>query len=418
MFRDNYAVNISARYQQIGQAINNRIASEPDNFILGTSEQELLEYYFSPNHYTPIELDAERTETIEIKKITKVIPAHQREGPFQYNGDLPFEHEYVTVRIPIKPHPQLEEVKRLEPSSYSTGFFGETLQWTLDAILFDVPVKGYGFNKDEGAVEREIKQSIEWVRNKLSHIAAELERYNHTLRDGIQQSIQNRKRKIEQDNDRYSSLLKKINIPIRQKEDEAVKRIQLDPKPLIQRVRPTPQQPEEYELDQKKVLDIITVLDNQGRQFEKTPHSYRQLGEEALRDILLVNLNAIFEGKATGETFCTRGKTDIYLNINKGNILSFECKIWSGQLLYRQTIDQLLSYLTWRMNYGVIILFSRQKNFTNVLTEGKAAIQNHTSYRSSFREITNTHYLSSHVLPGDEHKQVEIHHLFYNLYSA
>lgn len=41
------------------------------------------------------------------------------------------------------------------------------------------------------------------------------------------------------------------------------------------------------------------------------------MGEEALRDVLLVSLNSIFEGKATGETFSKRGKTDIYLNINK-----------------------------------------------------------------------------------------------------
>ena len=45
----------------------------------------------------------------------------------------------------------------------------------------------------------------------------------------------------------------------------------------------------------------------------------------------MVVLNAIFSGKATGETFSNKGKTDIYLNIEKGNILVFECKIWGGK---------------------------------------------------------------------------------------
>lgn len=201
-----------------------------------------------------------------------------------------------------------------------------------------------------------------------------------------------------------------------QKEDEVIKRIQLDPKPIIGRIRPTPVKPEDYQIDRQKVLDIIHVLDNQGRQFEKTPKTYANSGEEDLRNVLFVNLNSIFEGKATGETFMAKGKTDIYLNIDKGNILVFECKFWGGQKLYGQTIDQLLNYLTWRNNYGVIILFSKQRNFSNILEESKGAIQSHGAYRQVFHIVRETHVLSHHTLPIDDKKNVEVHHLFYNLY--
>jgi hypothetical protein len=163
-------------------------------------------------------------------------------------------------------------------------------------------------------------------------------------------------------------------------------------------------------------LDIISVLDNQGRQFEKTPKTYKSSGEEDLRNVLLVNLNSIFEGKATGETFMNQGKTDIYLNIDKGNILAFECKIWGGQKLYGETIDQLLSYLTWRNNYGVTIFFCRQKNFSNILQECKLAIQNHSTYVEGFQTVSETHFLSRHRHPSDDKKNVEIHHLLYNLF--
>lgn len=414
MYR-NSPTGIAALYDIITQKLSAEISDEPDNFIIGTSEEELLEFYYSRNHFTPVEPDPDREVTIGIKKVKKIIPSNQREWGYQTGGDLPYEFEYVSVSLPIKPHPQWNDIRQFEPSSYSSGFFGEEPRWTAEAISFDVLFKGYGVNKEEDATNKEVKQSIEWLYNKLSNISSDLERCNRTLKESIRQFIRTRKKKIEEDNQRYSSLLKTIAIPIRQKEDEAVKRIQLDPKPIIKRVRPTPHQPEEYVLDQSKVLDIISILDNQGRQFEKTPATYQKMEEEELRNILLVNLNSVFEGKATGETFSIKGKTDIHLNIDKGNILAFECKYWAGQKVYAQTIDQLLGYLSWRMNYGVIILFSRQKNFSHVLSEAKTTIPNHPSYRKGFKTVTESHFLSHHVLPTDEQKQVEIHHLFYTI---
>lgn len=168
-------------------------------------------------------------------------------------------------------------------------------------------------------------------------------------------------------------------------------------------------------IDRDKVLDIIHILDNSGTQFEKTPATFEGSDENDYRNILLVGLNNVFQGKATGETFNSSGKSDIYLHIDKGNILVCECKIWVGQKKYGETIDQLLGYLTWRQNYGIMITFVKNKSLTNVLTEAEGAIRAHTSYRSNFQKIATTHMLSNHVLPSDEFKLVEVHHLFYNI---
>jgi hypothetical protein len=408
-------VHIHTVFQQISQTVVQRIAGEEDSFILGTSTEELVEYYFNNYHYTPIEIDTGRSHSVEINKIARVIPASQREGPFQHSGDLKFDYEYLHVRIPIFPHPNLDKMMGIDPSRYDNGFFGEDLKWTQDVIQFDIVMKGYGINKSEDVIKSEADQSIQWIYNRIHYLEQDLDRGNKELRDHLSMQINIRKRKIAEDQARHTSLLQKINIPLYRKEEESSRHIRLDPKPLVNRVRPTPQKQVEYELDESKVLDIISVLDNQGRQFEKTPATYQKLGEEDLRNILLVNLNSLFEGKATGETFCKRGKTDIYLQIDKGNILSFECKFWDGYKVYQDTIDQLLGYLTWRMNYGVIIFFSRHKNFSNVLEEGKKAIREHHSYKGSFQEVKNSHFRSYHVLPEDEKKFVQLHHLFYSL---
>jgi hypothetical protein len=152
-------------------------------------------------------------------------------------------------------------------------------------------------------------------------------------------------------------------------------------------------------------------------QFERTPDSYKSLDEYALRNIILSTLNSIFSGNATGETFSHKGKTDIYLRIDKGNILIFEFKFWGGQKLYQATIDQLLGYLTWRENFGIVISFVQQKDFSKILSSAPAVVQTHQSYKHSFKQIEKHHAFSIHTLPSDTDKSVEIHHLFYNLYA-
>ncbi len=409
-------ISVSNKYAQINHAISEKIAREPDNFIIGTSAGDLLDYYYADNHYLPLAIDEQRQETVTIDKKWKVIPAERRERGYQQEGDLPFEFETLHLHIPLLPNPQIDLIKNLDISTYTSGYSASDIIWKKEELILQIPIKGYGYNNDEDRVKQLLENARQWLYNRLYHLKTEIENNNNDLRRNITQWIVSRKAKIENDNQRYTSLLKKIDVPLRKKEDEAVKRIQLDQKAVIQKIRPTPASPEDYQIDRQKVVDIISVLDNQGRQFEKTPGSYTSFGEEDLRNVLLVNLNSIFEGKATGETFSSKGKSDIYLNIDKGNILVFECKVWGGRKTYHETIDQLLGYLTWRYNYGVIIFFSRNKGFTNVLSEVQPAVESHASYKHRFHKLAASHFISQHRLPSDELKQVEIHHLFYSLF--
>jgi hypothetical protein len=199
------------------------------------------------------------------------------------------------------------------------------------------------------------------------------------------------------------------------KSGDTVKKIKLDTKPFLKKLKPKTNE-EDYTLDSNKVKDVIKIMENQCLQFEKTPSTYQSFDEPNLRDLILANLNSIFEGKATGETFSNHGKSDIYLNIDKGNILITECKIYGGKVLYHKTIDQILSYLTWRQNYGIMINFCRQKDFSKILNDAEQIIKSHPSYQNNFQQIDTSHFISKNTLPIDDYKYVEIHHLYYNLY--
>lgn len=81
---------------------------------------------------------------------------------------------------------------------------------------------------------------------------------------------------------------------------------------------------------------------------ERSPKAFEQMGEEDLRSHFLVQLNGQYEGRATGETFNFQGKTDILIREGDRNVFIAECKFWHGEKQLLETIDQLLSYLSWR----------------------------------------------------------------------
>lgn len=81
-----------------------------------------------------------------------------------------------------------------------------------------------------------------------------------------------------------------------------------------------------------------------------------------LRDHLIMTLEPHFEmATATGETFNKSGKTDILIRHEKKNAFVAECKFWGGKKKHMETIDQILSYLTWRDSKAAIIYFVQTK---------------------------------------------------------
>jgi Holliday junction resolvase len=254
---------------------------------------------------------------------------------------------------------------------------------------------------------------LEILNQKNSAINSE----NQKFLNDIKEIIYQRKTKLNVDQEKIKSLVQKIKIPLKQKVVPNETKVHIDAKKFVQLVKPKPRLPEEYFLNESILKEILEYVDNQCKSFEKTPSSYKQLGEEQLRDIILSALNAIFEGDATSETFIKKGKTDIHLKIKKGEILVFECKIWRGEKLYLETIDQLIGYVTWRQNYGVLIIFCKNKDFSKILAQLPNIIQNHKLYVRGYKKLSNTHFVSEHSLPEDTEKIIKIHHLIYNLYS-
>lgn len=413
----NQRADFSSYYRTLQERVRSEILRESEAQIIGTETDELARYFYDKYALSPIVEDPDRDVSWDIQDYLKTIPAHEREHFYSREGDLrDFPCQRVVVEVPILPNNHLREIATLRTSTYSISYSDSDFDWGTDIITFTVETKGYGFEYDENQISQEVQRALSRIREIMQWKNSDIETGNRGLFEYIQNTINERKEKLTQNKEKIAALTKKIDIPLKKKPSATSQVVHVAHRPLIQRVKPKPNLPEEYVINESRVNDIVTLLDNQAKNYEQTPRAVKDLREEDLRDLLLANLNSIFEGNATGETFSKKGKTDIYLKINKGNILICECKVWGGKVVYGKTIDQLRGYLTWRHNYGIIIIFVLIKEFTKILRESKAIIQAHDSYLNGFREVGDTHFVSNHRIDDDE-KTVKIHHLFYHLYS-
>lgn len=142
--------------------------------------------------------------------------------------------------------------------------------------------------------------------------------------------------------------------------------------------------------DYENINNIILMC---GTTMEKTARTYYVNGEEELRDHLLATLNTHYE-HATGETFRKIGKTDIHIEFENKAAFIGECKIWHGERLFQEAIEQVLNYSTWRdLKVSVIIFNKENKSFHLILFKIKSwADMNTVSYIQSQANIWNCKY--------------------------
>ena len=408
--------SISEYYRQlIVPRVSTAIEKESDAQILGSDPDQLAAYYFDLFALSPIAEDPHNPPSADPQHYFSRIPAGQREGPYQYQGDiLDFRCERVVVEVPILENSHVETIAGLVGNTTSISYSSSDFVWANSRITGVVETKGYGFDRSADEIAGLINQAVGRIRDMVRWRNESIANENNSLKQVILQLISSRKQQITNNASKLAELTKKISIPLKTKMLTGAQPVQLVPRPLVRRIKPQPSLPVEYVLDKDRVTDVIHYLDSQAKGFESASQAIRNLGEEDLRDILLTNLNSIFQGSATGETFSKKGKSDIYLQITEGNILICECKVWGGAELYKKTISQLRGYLTWRHNYGIMITFVRQKGFTRAIEEAGKAIQSDASYVSAFGIVDATHLTSSHQVDDDQ-KEVTIHHLFYHL---
>ncbi|QQG40581.1 MAG: hypothetical protein HYV37_03360 [Candidatus Levyibacteriota bacterium] len=157
-------------------------------------------------------------------------------------------------------------------------------------------------------------------------------------------------------------------------------------------------QNQEYFLSESDYDSILDAIHHMTLVFERSPKAFQDMEEETLRFLLLVPLNGLFPGGATGETFNYNGKTDILIRYKEKNIFIAECKFWEGPEYLAKALDQLLGYASWRDTKTALIIFNRNKNLSAVLEKIPPTIKEHPNYKRDmeFKSETGFRYLLNH----------------------
>jgi hypothetical protein len=142
------------------------------------------------------------------------------------------------------------------------------------------------------------------------------------------------------------------------------------------------------------------------RVMELSPHAFFEMGEDGLRSHFLVQLNGAFQGQATSETFNFQGKTDILIRVGGKNVFVVECKFWTGKGAFRRTIDQLLSYLSWRDTKAAALVFNRTVAFSKVLKEIAESAPKHEHFKRDLGKTGESTFRYVFGQPKDGNREV------------
>lgn len=233
-----------------------------------------------------------------------------------------------------------------------------------------------GHNPSPGLVDSVFNSALNDLGRWLDWSRRDAEEFNSRLATHARKSIENRKERLLRDRDLAASLSFKMRARPDAPKGFAAPEIRRKLRPQLPPAPSAAFEPEPALLE-SDYKHILSVVESMTHVMERSPTTFSEMREEDIRQLFLMQLNGHYEGAATGETFNHKGKTDILIRVDDRNIFIAECKFWAGEKSFLATIDQILAYLSWRDTKAAIIVFNRNKGFSQVLEKIKAATDTH-----------------------------------------
>ncbi len=366
--------------------LDHKINLLESNQILNSTTDDLYDYFISEYALCTPTLDHDSITVGQEEKLIDV--THDQNRYFTTSGPHYLKGTEVCLSIQFTGDSELFYVQPTR-HTYSPPR-GEILE---NQLLLKVS----GIDLDPIKVRSELNKALEQVENHLSSLTEDVNSYNNQIRASIRQQIEARKSKLLRD----QNLISELGFPLKERPDSA----KTYPAPTVRKKIKTQlpaRDAQSFQPEPALTTDdyehVLSVLGNMTEVMERSPSAFINIEEESLRSHFLVQLNGHYEGNATGETFNYSGKTDILLRVNGKNIFIGECKFWGGSKKLKETLDQLLSYSSWRDTKVALLIFNRNKNLSSVLSTIPGTIEAHPNYKRtlSIEGETRFRYLISH----------------------
>ncbi|HEN4748192.1 TPA: hypothetical protein U5489_001414 [Legionella pneumophila] len=227
--------------------------------------------------------------------------------------------------------------------------------------------------------KQQLEGTLTSIRQSIAAQLSQIQQYNSSLSRAVQEAIAHRREQLS----KLHGLVSSFSIPLVKKAGmpeyiplEVSPRAQIQlPKVPVTGFKPEPA------ISDELFEGILANIRHMGATFEGTPQTYQSLGEDGLRDIVLASLNGYYKGLATGEAFRHYGKTDIRIEEDTRSAFVAECKLWAGEKVLVEALNQLLDYLTWRDCKAALILFNKKASgFSAVQKTIGTALPSHESF--------------------------------------
>ena len=383
-------MTLEAQRQNARQAVDQW---EPEQ-LLATAEADIVDYLVGGYSVACPVLHRDQIEQLPVSE-----EVQSAKGMF--SGEE-YQRRVTTIVVAV-PFDGEKDVFRLRASTFSFNPArvevreGELrLKWADDAQIAAGPT----------AIRRHFDGQLDKIEEQLAWSRGDIDKFNADLRALAAGAVATRKAKLLADRQLEAGL----GFPVRQRPDAAQYAVPVKRR-KIETPRPTASGPFEPEpvLPEVQYEQALAVLRNARNALERTPSMTANLDEEKIRDLLLVLLNAQFEGAAAGEVFNAAGKTDILIRAGDRNVFIAECKIWKGPKTIRDALGQLLSYLTWRDTKAALLPFIRSGEPTTIITKSIAEIEGHANYKRT-RDTTEDGERYNFVLHanGDPNREIRL----------
>lgn len=375
---------------QFAQKLKDEVSKMSDSNISTCDIQEWVDYLVGKYEIIPITLFEESiTQSLSETKV-------KRYNPFSKHS--PYEKEYfdidgyrITFTIPFDGD---ENLFYLQPSSRiltrfnvadfnaphrdDCGNFALSFEYTKQ----ELQEKGQEMQK---YVKTQFENEFRSYRTMIGNVNSEINAFNNHLPEFAKKCLEERKEKAAS----FALISQMLEIPLN-KNDNAPNSVPV----VIKRIARTPVQkpnqkpmPSEYSISDADYENINNIIMMSGTTMEKTARTYYRNNEEELRDHLLATLNTHYDN-ATGETFRKIGKTDIHIEFENKAAFIGECKIWHGEKLFAEAVQQLMNYSTWKdIKVSVVVFNKENQSFQGIVSKIDSWVKENT--KSFSKKKTN-----------------------------
>lgn len=337
------------------ESIIAEINSLDNDYVMRASKVELEEHYITRARIEELELNVDDKYLDNKRSVQLTAYNHFDRRPFKVPGTE------IELHIPYTGDKDLFEIRA---STYSLSGYPDI---TVNDNEIIIKVSYQDSNADGEKVKRSMESDLKSIVKAVQNLNKDVRGYNSNIETSIKTALKSKIEKAKKSIDALEFLdvpIKRKNIPETYVTD-VKRKVKTSRKPRKPRASVEPYKPEPV-LEMSEYNHILGVLRGMSKVIERSPQSFSNLNEEAIRTHFLLQLNGHYEGNATGETFNKSGKTDILIRVEDRNIFIGECKFWKGQKSFDDAISQLLGYLAWRDTKCALLIFNKNKNSSDV----------------------------------------------------